>query len=116
MISTRGIEQLAGIACKTISKPLTKVATASLLLLAVRISAFAQCALCKSALANSADAARTASRINLGIILLLIPVLVILGAIITLIYRYRDSFGSAVLEPQEQLLPVLDSKADSGLL
>jgi hypothetical protein len=116
MISTKGIEQLAGIARKNLSKLLTKVAAASLLLLAVRFSAFAQCALCKSAIANSADAAKTAARINLGIILLLIPVLVILGAIIRLVYRYRDSFGSAVLEPQEQLLPVLDSEADSGLL
>jgi len=89
----------------------------SIFLLVANSSAFAQgCAMCKSSIAGSSDAASLSAKINLGILVLLVPVVLILSAMIVLVYRYRDSFATVEAEPSQQLLPGLDCEAESGLL
>jgi len=88
-------------------------ASISVMMLAIQSSAFAQgCAMCKTSIAGSADAAKTAAKFDLGVIVLLLPVLVIIGVIFRLIYRYRDSFAAVEAEPSEQLISVFDSSTE----
>jgi hypothetical protein len=68
--------------------------SSSVMMLAVQSSAFAQCIMCKTAIAGSSDAAKTAAKFDIGVLVLLGPVVVIIGVIVRLIYRYRDSFAA----------------------
>jgi hypothetical protein len=49
--------------------------------------ALAQCAMCKEALANSAEAAATAKQFNLAILVLLLPPVAMFFGIFGMIYR-----------------------------
>ena len=49
--------------------------------------ALAQCAMCKEALANSAEAAASAKQFNLGILVLLVPPVAMFAGIFVMIYR-----------------------------
>ena len=49
--------------------------------------ALAQCAMCKEALANSAEGAATAKQFNLAILVLLLPPVVMFFGIFGMIYR-----------------------------
>ena len=92
-------------------------ASVSVMMLAVQSSALAQgCAMCKSTIAGSSDAAKTAAKFDIGVLVLLLPVLVIIGVIIRLIYRYRDSFAAVEAEPREQLISVFDSSTEGPSL
>jgi hypothetical protein len=86
------------------------------MMLAVQSSAFAQCIMCKTAIAGSSDAAKTAAKFDIGVLVLLVPLVVIIGVIVRLIYRYRDSFAVVEVEPREQLLSVLDSSTEGPSL
>lgn len=50
--------------------------------------AAAQCAMCRSTLENSAEAAQAASRMNLAVIVLLVPPVLIFSGIFALFYRH----------------------------
>jgi len=92
-------------------------ASISVMMLAVQSSAFAQgCAMCKTSIAGSSDAAKTAAKFDIGVLVLLLPVLVISGVIVRLIYRYRDSFAAVEAEPGEQLISVFDSSTEGPSL
>ena len=47
----------------------------------------AQCAMCKEALANSAEAAASARQFNLGILVLLAPPVAMFAGIFVMVYR-----------------------------
>ena len=49
--------------------------------------ALAQCAMCKEALANSAEAAASARQFNLGILVLLAPPVTMFAGIFVMVYR-----------------------------
>ena len=49
--------------------------------------ALAQCAMCKEALANSAEAAASAKQFNLGILVLLVPPVAMFAGIFVMVYR-----------------------------
>ena len=49
--------------------------------------ALAQCAMCKEALANSAEAAASARQFNLGILVLLAPPVAMFAGIFVMVYR-----------------------------
>jgi hypothetical protein len=75
-----------------------KIRKTSLLLLAtiaalcaLSLDVFAQCAMCKSTLAGSGDAA-AANGMNLAIVVLLVPPVAIFVGIFALGYKYRNSF------------------------
>jgi hypothetical protein len=53
--------------------------------------AFAQCAMCKEALANSTEAADSSRNFNFAILVLLIPPVVMFAGIFGLIYRSNKS-------------------------
>jgi len=81
--------------------------------LSYKSSVFAQgCAMCKTSIAGSADAAKTAFKINIGVLVLLVPVAGLFIAIFSLVYRYRDSVITEDAEPSEQLLSVFDSSTE----
>jgi hypothetical protein len=73
-------------------------------------SVFAQCVMCRSSVEGSADAAKLSNKIDLGVIVLFIPVLSILSTIGVVIYRYRNSFGESQTEVHE--IEALISKVD----
>lgn len=56
--------------------------------------ATAQCALCKSAISGSPDAAKLASNLNLAILVLLIPPVLIFCGIFFAVFKYRKTHGS----------------------
>lgn len=68
---------------------------------AFSVSAFAQCAMCKTAVEGSTDAAKLSSKIDLGVLVLFIPVILILSATVGTIYRYRNYFATAEAETHE---------------
>ena len=64
-----------------------------LMALALAQPAWAQCAMCKAALESSAEGRSSASQLNLGILVLLIPPVAIFSGLFGLIYRYRNNHG-----------------------
>ena len=101
---------------KHLKRSLAVVST-FVMMLAIQSSALAQgCAMCKTSIAGSSDAAKTAAKFDLGVLVLLLPVLVIIGVIGRMIYRYRDSFAAVEAEPREQLLSVFDSSTEGPSL
>ena len=63
------------------------------LTLAAADPSFAQCAMCKSAIENSTDAAAASKGLNLAALVLLIPPVSIFAGLFGLFYRYRNVQG-----------------------
>ena len=63
------------------------------LILAVANPALAQCAMCKAAIENSADAAAASKGLNLAALVLLIPPVSIFAGLFGLFDRYRNVQG-----------------------
>ena len=73
------------------------------MLVAASPSALAQCAMCRAAISNSAEAASMASSMNLAVLVLLIPPVALFCAIFVVAYRYRkapDESASSALQEQ----------------
>jgi hypothetical protein len=63
------------------------------LMVAAADPAFAQCAMCKSAIENSTDAAAASKGLNLAALVLLIPPVTIFAGLFGVFYRYRNVQG-----------------------
>ena len=68
-------------------------AIASGLMLAAAEPACAQCAMCKTAIENSTDAAAAIKGLNLAALVLLIPPVAIFAGLFGVFYRYRNVQG-----------------------
>jgi len=77
---------------KTLRTILTFAAVVGLMLVASD-PAFAQCAMCKTTIENSADAAAASKGLNLAALVLLIPPVSIFAGLFGVIYRYRNVQG-----------------------
>jgi hypothetical protein len=64
---------------------------AAAVLLAAGQTASAQCSLCRSALAGTPEAARLSARLNLAVLVLLIPPVLIFCGIFYAVFRQRKS-------------------------
>lgn len=74
-------------------------------------STFAQCAMCRTAVAGSSSLADIARVLNTAILALLIPPVAILGVVFWLaltVWNQKESWGEGSAETPESLLP-LDS-------
>jgi hypothetical protein len=65
------------------------------LLLVLKGTAAAQCAMCKATLAGDPDAVAASHRMNIAVLLLLVPAIVMFSGFFVLMYRYRNSFGDS---------------------
>jgi uncharacterized membrane protein HdeD (DUF308 family) len=83
-------------------------------LFAFNASAFAQCAMCRTAVEGSSNAASLSSKIDAGVLILLIPLILILSAIVGTVYRYRNHFG--VEETESHEIETFVAEADSRAL
>lgn len=63
------------------------------MVLAVGDPAFAQCAMCKTAIENSTDAVAASRGLNLAALVLLIPPVAIFAGLFGVFYRYRNVHG-----------------------
>lgn len=63
------------------------------LMLVAADPAFAQCAMCKTAIENSTDAAAASKGLNLAALVLLIPPVSIFAGLFGVFYRYRNVQG-----------------------
>jgi hypothetical protein len=63
------------------------------LMVAAADPAMAQCAMCKSAIENSTDAAAASKGLNLAALVLLIPPVTIFAGLFGVFYRYRNVQG-----------------------
>lgn len=61
-----------------------------LILLLAMDTVFAQCAMCRQALENSAEGGQLAQGMNLAILILLVPPVVMFIGLFALAYRYRN--------------------------
>ena len=77
---------------KTLRTILIVAATVGLMLAAVD-PAFAQCAMCKTAIENSKDALAASRGLNLAALVLLIPPVAIFAGLFGVFYRYRNVQG-----------------------
>lgn len=66
---------------------------AAMLIVAVADLASAQCAMCKTAIENSADAAAASKGLNLASLVLLIPPVAIFAGLFGVFYRFRNVQG-----------------------
>jgi F0F1-type ATP synthase membrane subunit c/vacuolar-type H+-ATPase subunit K len=66
---------------------------AAALLLAASAAAFGQCAMCKAAIENSANAEEASRGLNLASLVLLIPPVALFSGLFGLIYRFRNVQG-----------------------
>jgi hypothetical protein len=57
--------------------------------------ALAQCSMCKATVENAVGGGGIAGRLNLAILILLVPPVAIFAGLFTLFYRYRNVFGAA---------------------
>ncbi len=62
--------------------------------LAAAEPALAQCSMCRAAVENAVGGGGVANRLNLAILVLLVPPVAIFAGLFTLFYRYRNVFGS----------------------
>jgi hypothetical protein len=62
----------------------------ALVLLSAVEPVYAQCAMCKSTIANSEDPAELARTVNAATLVLFIPVMIIIGAIAALVFKHRN--------------------------
>ena len=63
------------------------------LMLVATDTAFAQCAMCKTAIENSTDAVAASRGLNLAALVLLIPPVAIFAGLFGVFYRYRNVQG-----------------------
>ena len=63
------------------------------LMLAAADPSFAQCAMCKAAIENSADAVAASKGLNLAALVLLIPPVSIFAGLFGVFYHYRNVQG-----------------------
>ena len=75
------------------SRTILFLVIAAALLLWASMSAFGQCAMCKAAIENSANAEEAARGLNLASLVLLIPPVAIFSGLFGLIYRFRNVQG-----------------------
>lgn len=75
------------------------VAAVGVVLLALSEPAFAQCAMCKAAIENSADAAAASKGLNLAALVLLVPPVSIFAGLFGVFYRYRNFQGRGARLP-----------------
>ncbi len=68
-------------------------AVAVVFVLAAADPAFAQCAMCKTAIENSTDAVAASKGLNLAALVLLIPPVAIFAGLFGAFYRYRNVQG-----------------------
>jgi hypothetical protein len=68
-------------------------AVAVVFVLAAADPAFAQCAMCKTAIENSTDAVAASKGLNLAALVLLIPPVAIFAGLFGVFYRYRNVQG-----------------------
>lgn len=61
---------------------------------ACTLSALAQCAMCKTNIANAENAAEVSRTINTAVLVLLIPTLLVIGGVVRLVYKYRNLSGN----------------------
>lgn len=80
-----------------VPRVLIKLVTPVAALLVCCASALGQCALCKTAAANS-DNQTFVRSLNLAVLVLLTPPVIIFCAIFVLAYRYRKAFDERVME------------------
>ncbi|HKP88196.1 MAG TPA: hypothetical protein VJZ26_18970 [Blastocatellia bacterium] len=66
---------------------------AAALLVTLSATAFGQCAMCKAAIENSADAEEASRGLNLAALVLLVPPVVIFSGLFGVIYRFRNVQG-----------------------
>lgn len=85
-------------------------------LLASSPEAFAQCAMCKTALSNSPEAAKLAERFNFAVLVLLIPPVLLFCGIFYAAYKYRKAPGQEAEEGGGLNLPRLWLSKLSGRL
>ena len=71
------------------------IAVIVVLMLAASDPALGQCAMCKSAIENSADAAAVSKGLNLASLVLLIPPVAIFAGLFGVFYRCRNVQGRA---------------------
>lgn len=76
-------------------------AAAGLVIFALTAPAFAQCAMCRSAIENSTDAAAASKGLNLAALVLLIPPVSIFAGLFGVFYRYRHFQGRREQSPGE---------------
>lgn len=69
------------------------IAVAAGLLLVAADPSFAQCAMCRTAIENSGDAAAASKGLNLAALVLLIPPVSIFAGLFGVFYRYRNVQG-----------------------
>lgn len=69
------------------------IAVAAGLMVVAADPALAQCAMCKSAIENSADAVAVSKGLNLASLVLLIPPVAIFAGLFGVFYRYRNVQG-----------------------
>ena len=63
------------------------------LIVALSAAAFGQCAMCKAAIENSANAEEAKRGLNLAALVLLLPPVAIFSGLFGLIYRFRNVQG-----------------------
>jgi hypothetical protein len=88
-------------------KPVFKIMAVAGWLAASAAPALAQCAMCKAAVAGSAEAARMAGGMNLAVLVLLIPPVALFCAFMVVLYRYRKA-------PDEATASCLSGEGDGG--
>lgn len=64
----------------------------------VSLHVFAQCAMCRTSIAGSPDAARLAERFNFAVFVLLIPPVVLFCGFIVALYKFRKAPGDGSVE------------------
>lgn len=78
-----------------------------LLLAAMSLSAttavWAQCAMCKTSIANAQNAGEVSSTVNAAVLVLLLPTLLLIGALARLVYKYRHSSHPQSIQPKSQV-------------
>jgi hypothetical protein len=57
--------------------------------------ALAQCSMCRATVENAVGGGSIAGKLNLAILILLVPPVAIFAGLFTLFYRYRNVFGAA---------------------
>jgi heme/copper-type cytochrome/quinol oxidase subunit 2 len=68
-------------------------------LLLMSLSAMAQCAMCKTAVTGSPEAAKLSQSLNFAVLILLIPPVLIFCGIFVLAYRHRKARGTELDSP-----------------
>jgi hypothetical protein len=76
-----------------VSRALFTAAVIAGLLIAAVDPAYAQCAMCKTAIENSTDAVAASKGLNLAALVLLIPPVAIFAGLFGVFYRYRNVQG-----------------------